>query len=507
MLTLNELNDFDPERLKSMSREEKLELHTLLDEKERREKEKPDNFTPHGGQGRVCQSKKKIRIVTCANGWGKTCYAVNEALWAAIGYNPILGTYTDVPSRVVVVLDNPSKVEDTWLPELRKWYNLDDKKQLQKQGKPYVTRIVFDNGSTITFMFHLQEPMAFESIEVDFVVFDEPSPRHIWVALFRGGRTKGRVCRFLMVGTPISQAWVRLELIEPWSRGERSDIDCFTGITEENEENLAEGYIASYMSILSPEEREIRLKGQFFDLKGLALAHLFSRHTHVVPHPAWSKENPCVLAIDPHPSKDHVAILLGVDRSNNYYVLKEITSSEVPRRFAQELLPEIEGYTVIDIIVDSLGSAKMTGGEGHKTFIEVLNEEWRGTGNRCRATSFQEKEDEAWIQSIQDLLLVPDRKDNFGQRTPKLRIVEGCDGIILEIETVSWQRHRVTGETKKTLDITRKDRLACLKYAVAANLTHGRGQARVTRNPRTASAYGGHQRRGGLPSWSKRRRA
>jgi hypothetical protein len=158
--------------------------------------------------------------------------------------------------------------------------------------------------------------------------------------------------------------------------------------------------------------------------------------------------------------------MLGADRDNRLYVLKEIARKETPRQFARTLKQWMDGYRVIDVVCDSLGSADMTGGEGFKSFIQVLKDE----GIRVRATTFQEKEDEAFIARIQDSLLVPDVEDNFGQKIPKLRIRSECTMTISDIRNVQWVRDRNANENKPKLDISNKDALACLKYALATNI-------------------------------------
>lgn len=470
--------------LSHLSKDEKLALLEALEEKERRSKLKVDLYVPNAGQASVHKSPCTLRAVFSGNGGGKTALGVNEALWAALGYNPVLGTYTDVPCRVVVVLDRPDKVEQAWLPEIKKWITI-KQDMLQKKGKPYYTMIQFENGSFIQFMFHDAEPLAFESIEVDVVIFDEPPPRHVYIALRRGGRTKGRKAKYLIIGTPISAAWMRKEIYEPWAKGDLKDTECFKFGTEVNKSNLAEGYIETFSSVLSDKEKRIRLHGDFFDLDGLALAHLFDRTHHILTRDAyrWDKEKPCVLAIDPHPSKNHVAILMGADEYGPVY-LKEISRKETPRMFARTLKEFIKGYRIIDIICDNLGSSDMTGGEGFKSFIQVLKEE----GLQVRPTTYDDKHDEDWISRVQDVLEIPEHPDNFGMRRPSLRILEGNTGIISDIETVEWQKYRNMDEYKQTLNIASKDYIACLKYALATNLSYTKKKDKVFY--RNKAAYG-----------------
>jgi len=394
-----------------------------------------------------------------------TALAANEVLWHAAGYNPQTGAFNRVPARVVVLLDHPEKVADVWLPELRKWTNITEK-QLHKRGKPYVTQITFPNGSEILFMFHQQEPMLFESIELDFLVADEPPPRHVYVALRRGGRKKGRKAKYLIVGTPISCSWMRIEILDPWKNGEKKskNVECFTFGTTANEANLAEGYIEEFSSVLTEKEKRIRLQGEFYDLSGLALAHLFKRESHIIDPIEWDQSWPVVIAIDPHTAKPHHACLVGVDPDGNLHYMAEFKEKMLAREMAKELLLDWwSPHTIWDTVCDSLGSSEYTGGENFKSFIQVCKEE----GLPVRATTWLEKNDEDFIGRIRDVLRI-DTETSL----PHLFIWRGNDGIIRDIENVAFQKIKNIDDYKDKLDIEHKDFLACLKYALSTNLRY-----------------------------------
>lgn len=453
-----------------MTPEEKQLLYDVLQEKKARVKARRPSYTPNEGQRRVHASTKWLRGVFAGNGSGKSALAANEAIWALKGYNPITRQFHKVPTRVIVVLDDPYKATDQWVPELKKWQDFRDD-QLHKRGKPFYSQITMDNGSELIFMSHGQEPLVFESIEADVVIFDEPPPRHIYVALIRGLRKAGRTPWVLIVGTPLASAWMRTELLEPWERGERTDIDCFTYGTEVNASNLAAGYIERMKATLSEKEQRIRLFGEFYDLDGLALAHLFDERTHVIDLPPdFDQESPCVIAMDPHPSKAHYAVLLGCDQDNYLYYIDEFKMKASARPFMEALVERgwLHDHKIIDIVYDSLGSADTTSGEGYRSFGEVVNEVLAEKGlGRARATTYNDKSDENFIERIRDILLVPDAGP------PKLRIVRGNIGIIQDIRNVQWAQYaknRNIDESKPKLDITQKDYLSCLKYALATNL-------------------------------------
>jgi hypothetical protein len=480
---------------RELSREEKILRIKALEEKKRRQALANPPYKPRPAQLRVLLSEALERYLFCGNGFGKTAILVNEVHWAAKGWNPVRQCTTAVPAKIVLLLDTPEKVED-FVAEYRRWNPLKPE-QLHKRGKPHVSFIDYDNGSTVTILTHQVEPLKLEGSQWTHIFMDEPPPKPVFTALFRGGRIKGRPVQVLLAGTPITAAWLRTDIYEPWARGELPGVECFRGSTRDNEENLEAGYIERFSSKLSEQEKQIRLEGEFHDLEGLALAHLWRESTHVIPAGTheWDDKWPCVVAIDPHPAKKHVAILLGADRDNRLYVLKELARKETPRDFARTLKAWMTGYRVVDIVCDSLGSADMTGGEGFKSFIQVLNEE----GIRARATRFEEKEDEAFIARIQDALLLPEA-DNFGQQVPKLRVLSSCTLTISDIRNVQWTRDKTNQMNKPKLDITHKDALACLKYALATNLNNQRGREKVY--VRNQSAYGvrtpSQRRRGGL---------
>lgn len=454
--------------LANLSKEEKLRLYEVIQEKKRRILAKKPVYKPNAGQLPVHTDNKPIRIVAAANGGGKTTLAVQEVIWWSTGYNPITQAFTKVPATTVVLLDSPHKVEEVWLPEFRKWFPLDDECELSKSGKPYVNKILFKNGSKILFLFHEQEEIVFEGIQLDYLCADEPFPRKIWIALTRGARKKNSTPKFLIIGTPIGQPWLYNELWKKAANGERPDIGLHRFSITVNERNLADGYIEQFSRNLTEQEKQVRLHGHFSHLEGLALAHLFDRSTHIVKAFPWPKGKPCVLVIDPAFAKPHTAVLVGTTGDGRVYYLKEMRSKSPAGKFAEELKEFFAGYRVVDYIIDSLGETGSTGGDGNMSFAEKL----RQCGVPVRSTSYDDKDDEAFIANIQQVLEVPQIKDNFGRQIPKLAIVEGNMGIVDDIESVCWQKYRQHELFKPKLDISAKDYLACLKYALKTNIAY-----------------------------------
>lgn len=468
----------------ALTREEKIKALALLEEKKRRLIRQKKGYEPHEEQLRAHRSDVFERFVFCGNSWGKTTFLINEVHAAVMGYNPWLDSFTKVPANVIVVLDSPEKVERKFKPEFKKWFVTDDI-VMSREGRHHDSVWTFPNGSKIFFQFFDQEALKFEGVDgFDFIAADEPFPKNIYISLIRGAREIGTQPRLLVVGTPLASPWLRTDIYEPWAKGELKDVEVFRGSSYANKKNLREGYLEHFESRLSEKERAVRIEGEFFDLSGLALAHLWKRNVHIVKPFDVPAEWPCIIVVDPHPRKNHIAILLAVNEADELFIVDEFASRSIPSTYARELNARWGHYRVVDLISDSLGSAELTGGSGNLSFIAVLNQTWAEDEIEwsIRPTTYQEKLDENWIQMIQEVLVVPDEPDNFGNKNPRLRVFSHCTGVIYDIENVGWLKFRNIDETKPKLDLVQKDYLSCVKYALAAQPRYRMDRQRIVRS-------------------------
>ena len=476
-----------------LSREQKEALLVALEEKKRRDIIARPLFKPHAGQLKVITSPALERYLFCGNAFGKSAVLVNEVDWAAKGFNPITKKHSPVPAKIVLILDTPEKIED-FITEYRKWNELDPD-WLSKRGKPHNSHIAYPNGSTVTVLTHQVEPLKLEGSQWTHIFADEPPPQGVFNAIFRGARIKGRPARVLLAGTPITAAWLRTDVYEPWTQGKLPYVECFTGDSDENRDNLETGYLERFSAKLSEKEREIRLKGKFFDIEGLALAHLFSKKTHVLDSLEWDDENPCILVFDPHPEKQNVGVLIGCDRDNRLYVLEEYAEKAVARQFMTNVieLGWFEKYSIVDVIYDSLGSGDMTSGEGFRSFGEVINEVLAEHElGRARATTRSDKDDDDFIDRIRDVLVLPEEPDTHSQRVPRMRFLAHCRRCVDDVERVEWYLDKQIKENKKKLDTRKRDFLSCIKYALASNLFYDKPR-RLKPHYVTAPVYGGRR--------------
>jgi hypothetical protein len=450
-------------------REAMLKELALLEERKRRKRLARPPYTPTAGQLKVLSSTKRNVFNFSGNGGGKTALNVQFADAFARGINRWTGERFRLPAKVAFVCDTSRKIDERIIPEFRKWFDVEDD-QLDKNGRPYTSFIHYKNGSSISFLTADADPLSFEGSEFSVVIVDEPLPRPLYIALMRSLRIKGHPCRFIFSGTAISQGWLRKEIFEPWRRGELPDTDCFNMRTEDNRANLAEGYIENFSRSLSEAEKKVRLEGGFFDGELLALAEHFNGDTHIIKSTQFHYDlrMPAVVAIDPHTSKPHTAIMLVIDRDDKAIARKELTLKANATEFAKRLAEWEKGYNVVDRVCDSAGQADMSSGEGMHSFIEGLQR----NGVMVRATTFKEKSHEDLIERLREGLSIPAKKDNFGRQTPAIRVHEDCPQLIANIEQVTWQKNRGTGEIVPKLDTSTKDYLSCLGYALAIGVRY-----------------------------------
>jgi hypothetical protein len=488
------------EQIAHLSKEEKLKLLEVVEERARRKRESRKAFTPHLEQLEVIRDTHSKRIVVSGNGWGKSSLGANLALWELDGFNPITNEHTAVPSNVIVVLDSPDKVADVWLPELRKWRDIPEE-QLHKRGKPFITEISWPNGSSLRFMFQEQQELAFESrSSIDLCIFDEPPARNTWIALLRGGRQKKRQSRYIIIGTPLSRNWLREYYVE-WQKGAYPDTMFFKGSTEANRANLADGYIENFSMHLTDNEKRTRLHGEFFNTDGMALAGVWKREKHLVREADlpenWKQLWPHVISVDPHSSKPTHACLLAAAPNGKLYYVAETAQKIVASEFAKWLKSNwMRDHRVVDLICDNAGSAEMTSGDNFRSFIEVLN----ANGVRIRATTFDEKSDDRFLTRLQEVLFVPENGD------PLFQVLVGLNGIVRNAENCAWKRVKGTEDFHPKLDIGNQDYLACLKYALAANLTFDNAKRKTIR-PANKSPWSGQRGKGVFEErWARSRR-
>lgn len=436
-------------------------------------------YTPNVIQDKVHRCLKFIRCLFSGNGVGKTTACINEAIWTCTGTHPHRET-ARLPNTVIIVLDDASKADSVYVMELKKrrWYDV-TRLEFDKKGKAYTQEIRFPNGSVINFMSHQMDEEKFESIQASAVIFDEPPPRKIFIALMRGQREKDMRPWIIFAGTPRGRhaPWMYDELYEPWENGTDKDIECFFGSTHDNLQNLDPDTIKRWESKFTKEELETRLHGKFEFLSGM-IFDTFNKETHVVADFAWPRAWPVIIAVDPHLRKDHNAVILGVTPDEEVYAIREYACPLAGRKACRWFLHVLDksGLNVRAGICDNFGSIDMyedSASEEKKSFIKMWNEEALKMNRpkfMIRPTSKKEKRDDEWIEDMKDWLRV--EQTHEGMR-PRFMVFKSCVKLIRNFATYVWDEHTGRkadiGEPKEAPLGTNQDYLMCVKYGLAMN--------------------------------------
>lgn len=438
--------------------------------------QKAEEYVPNIVQDAVHKSKAFIRALFSGNGVGKTTACIQEAIWAATGTHPHRET-ARIPNTTIIVLDDSSKADTVYMAQLRKkkWYD-PAKLKLEKHGRSYTQEIIFPNGSNWIFMTHEMAEDKWESIECADIIFDEPPPRFIFIALMRGMREKDMKPWIMFAGTPRGRyaPWMYKEIFKPWKFGLDEDIECFFGSTDDNLQNLDPDTITRWEKRYSKQEMATRRYGSFEFLSG-RIFDTFSRDLHTCEDFPFPKKWLCILAIDPHLRKNHTAVILGISPERKVYVIRELETSLAGRRAAEFFIRACEPYNVRVGVCDNFGSIKLyddAGSEERKSFIQIFNETaMRMNRPKCmiRPTTKKEKQDEEWIEDMKDWLRTePDYEGNI---ETKFQIFNSCVKVIDNFETYVWDEH--TGRKADPSDPkesplgTNQDFLMCVKYGLA----------------------------------------
>jgi hypothetical protein len=461
--------------LEQLSIEELAEMVSVAEAKEAK-MSRTGKYEPNKVQARVHASDAFIRVLLSGNGAGKTTGCIWEGIWTSTGTHPYRES-SRIPNTTIIILDDGSKADTIYVNELRKrkWYDM-SKLKLDKHGRSYTQEITFPNGSNWIFMTHEMAEDKFESIQCAAIIFDEPPPRYIYVALMRGQREKDMKPWIMFAGTPRGRnaPWMYRELYRPWKLHQDPDIECFTGSTDDNLMNLDPDTIKRWEKRWSKEELETRRHGKFEFLSGRIFNEFFRDH-HVEKDFAWPFSWPVVLCMDPHLRKDHTAVLLGIDPDKEVHVILELETSLAGRKAAEFFIRACERFPVKWGICDNFGSMPGTGGEDRKSFIEIFNEVAKRLQSRVRIrpTTKAEKGDDEWIEDMRDWLRL--EPDNAGNPRPKFHVFESCEKTIDNFESYVWDEHRgindIQGkdhrEPKEKPLGTDCDFLMCVKYGIA----------------------------------------
>ncbi len=339
------------------------------------------------------------------------------------------------------------------------WIPKDSIKQVEKNQQGSPSRITFTNGSTIGLFSYEQETTKFEGKDLDWVAFDEPPPREIYIACTRGLIDRGGFAFFAL--TPLKEPWIYDELWIPGIKGESKEIAVFLADIRENP-HISEEAIARFEETLTEDEKEARLHGRFRHLSGRVYKE-FDERDHVIPPLDWPTGWPVIEAIDPAVSgrKAHAVVWVGVTKSGDYIVIDELFDDCNLVELAEKIMEKRKGKHVVASVIDP--SINVNDGIYRLNQKEVLE--------RCGVrSSLAAKKDNLLpgVEAIKRLLM----KDPATKK-PKMYVFSTCTNLIFEFNHYIWDefKHPEKFSPKTKPRKKNDDLLDALRYAIMTNIT------------------------------------
>jgi phage terminase large subunit-like protein len=335
--------------------------------------------------------------------------------------------------------------------------------------------LTLTNGSTMQIMAYHQEVEAFSGSSIHLVLHDEGPPQ----AIYRENKmrtidVRGRIMTAMTPPDDTSASWDAAWVYDDlYCRGlpgpdKDPNIDAFTLFTEENK-ILSKEEIDIVTHGLTPEQKEVRLRGAFmhlggriystftdrvrdwcFTCVGLALAHdnkCLKCQNRTVPlchviepfeiPSAW----PTVFVIDPHPRKANAMAWYSISPYDEAFQVAELESEKIPTQVKLQVedMERSLGLNVIRRLMDP-NMGKAPAGTGSQR-VRTVQEEYAECGLLCDLAD--DNRDTARTR-IRELL-----QPNARTEQPSIKIFNRCRKTIFQMNRYSWDEHSRYSATEK----------------------------------------------------------
>jgi phage terminase large subunit-like protein len=259
----------------------------------------PDQVEFHKASGAF-----RIRYFVGGNRSGKTTAGVVEDILLATGKHPYRKLKT--PNKgVIIIQDFENHGKNILEPKMDEWCPKGEIVSVDRNQTGAIRKYRMKCGSTIDVLSHDQDVKVFEGADYDWAHFDEPPPKHIYTAIWRGLTDRGGSIH--LTATPLTSPWMYQE----YKKAQEGDpLRWFRFVsTKKNAKNLGEGdaelgmkRIEEFAALLDPSEKKARLDGEFAQMQGLIFKD-FKREHHLIPEFKIPANWPIYETIDPHPHK------------------------------------------------------------------------------------------------------------------------------------------------------------------------------------------------------------
>jgi hypothetical protein len=286
-----------------------------------------DFYIPNPIQFSAHKSTAKTIAMVMGNRGGKSTMGAMEICWAVTKKYPEWYPQSrrfNRPVKIRIATDRFFKIDSVIEPKLREYLPSDEIVQVRRSPQGYINKMQTRDGSTIEFLTMEQDLMAFEGQDLDIFWGDEPIERKRYIATQRGLIDRGG--QTILTFTPLIEPWMKEEIVD---KADGKVIEIFTAGTRENKFDikgnpiLREADIQRFEDMLTDDEKETRIHGRFYHLKGLVYKE-FNPVIHCINNFKYETNYPVICVLDPHDRVPHHVLWAMIDRLNDVYVMYEM---------------------------------------------------------------------------------------------------------------------------------------------------------------------------------------
>ncbi len=293
----------------------------------------------------------------------------------------------------------------------------------------------------------------------DWVLFDEPPPRDMYIATARGLIDNDGICIFTL--TPLKEPWLFDEIYNSKDKRVfsviadlRHNLERWNPFSKEMI-GLKESSIRKFESKLTEEERETRMHGKFRYLAGRIWKE-WDREIHTFDRRIWvaGKNNvvvdgepprhwPRMMLIDPHDRNPHAIMWVAMDETDNYKVYREMwiantTIADIVKKIKSVEVASKE--TIQTRIMDPNFGPKRYGNSG-LTVRDEFEKAARDIGYSLRF-NFGDDHKEIARQKVASMLKYDAMKPLSLLNHPILTVADDLKELIYQVEHYIWDDYR-----------------------------------------------------------------
>ncbi len=404
-----------------------------------------------------------------ANRSGKSVAGAVKAIYHATGRYPDWweGRRYDRPTEGRIFAENYKKGAAIVIKKLKQWLPRDAYYCAPKRGNAGVEidwyiKHVGGGVSHFDIMTYESDPFSAEGWDGDWVWFDEPPPRDMYIAAVRGLVDSEGLCWFSL--TPLKEPWLFDEIYNSKNKNVfsvvcdmRHNVERLNPISGDMV-GLRESSIQKFEMKLTEEERETRAHGKFRYLAGRIWkewdrdVHTFDR---VKEWPYNRQKNvlvegeppvhwPRAMFVDPHDRLPFAILWVACDEAGDYWAYREAWLADIIIKDAVEHCKKVEVPTKERIQVRFLDpnfGPRRYGNSG-QTVRDEFERESQAAYYPMRFV-FGNDNKELGRKGFSELLRFDHQKPISFANHPKFRAASDLKEFIYQVEHYIWDDYKL----------------------------------------------------------------